>query len=167
MSAPEQRHNFERNDRSRERSLPPIREVLGVELGNTRSAEQHSHGFISVGSTSARSPPGDFSSRSTPPDTAWTPSRQGDSSTSPIPVSSSPVAIRSMPSGSHSYGVLRASGTSGGLTDAIPPSAYPQGIIRQTSYSAVEEQDEVNKRYKCDYCGKRFGMPNSLTNTYG
>ncbi|KAF8510276.1 hypothetical protein JB92DRAFT_2941484 [Gautieria morchelliformis] len=62
----------------------------------------------------------------------------------------------------YSYGVLRTSGTSGSLTDATPPSDRPQGILRQTAAPAREDPGDLNKRYKCDYCGKRFGMPSHL-----
>lgn len=77
----------------------------------------------------------------------------------PSQMSSQPMSVLG---GGHSYGVLRASGTSGVLTDAIPPSTLPQGIIRQTSYPNVGEHDDTGKRYKCDICGKRFGMPSHL-----
>lgn len=59
----------------------------------------------------------------------------------------------------YSYAVLRTSAASGFLTDAIPPSARPQGIIRQTSTPSLDETEDTSKRYKCEYCGKRFAMP--------
>lgn len=63
---------------------------------------------------------------------------------------------------SHSYAVLRTSGTGHSLVDARPPAPRPQGILRQTAVPAQSYDDDPEKRHKCEYCGKKFDRPSSL-----
>ncbi|KAF8512611.1 hypothetical protein BU17DRAFT_96139 [Hysterangium stoloniferum] len=171
---PSDRHdNFQPDGaNSRNRTLPPIREVFADELstpvGTGEGQRPHRSSISSGGQATFPSSAGysDYlgnNSRRAPTTiTAAQPrsySSVGSAPSSPQYASHGDRGYGYRGEG-YSYGVLR-SGTSGVLTNAIPPSGRPQGILRQTS-AFSDEPEDLAKRHRCDYCGKRFGMPSHL-----
>ncbi|KIJ56180.1 hypothetical protein M422DRAFT_774031 [Sphaerobolus stellatus SS14] len=135
-------------------ALPPIRELFSAELGRPSSPHPRYAQY-----RQATPIPRSIKMEETVESRSLISSRSAHHLSQPAGGHIPKEEIPNIHSGSYSYGVLRTSAISGTLTNAIPPSTTPQGIIRQTSHSTAHESDDPSKKHVCGHCGKRFAMP--------